>query len=106
MLLILSRSITSESIKFEVGYKLSQEMCKSFEKNSETLMYMYLRKTSPYLSGSTLRLRYRDQPVNAVYCENHTEHTNALCGQNTEIFNVKSRNMYIVATVLEVVNYS
>jgi hypothetical protein len=21
----------------------------------------------------------------AVYCENHTEHTNALCGQNAEL---------------------
>jgi hypothetical protein len=24
----------------------------------------------------------------AVYCENHMEHTNTLCGQNTEIFYV------------------
>jgi hypothetical protein len=24
------------------------------------------------------RLRYRDQPVNAVYCENHTEHTDTV----------------------------
>jgi hypothetical protein len=31
-----------------------------------------------------LRLRYRAQPVNAVYCENHTEHINTLCGQNAE----------------------
>jgi hypothetical protein len=23
-------------------------------------------------------LRYRDQPVNAVYCENHTEHTDTV----------------------------
>jgi hypothetical protein len=35
----------------------------------------------PYLTGNTLRARYRGQPVNvslrkpAVYCENHTEHT-------------------------------
>jgi hypothetical protein len=42
---------------------------------------------SPYLTGHTLHLRYRAQPVNAVwetvavYCENHTEHTNALCVQ-------------------------
>jgi hypothetical protein len=28
---------------------------------------------SSYLTGITLRLRYRAQPVNAVYCENHTE---------------------------------
>jgi hypothetical protein len=24
----------------------------------------------------------------AVYCENHTEHTDALCGQNAELWNV------------------
>jgi hypothetical protein len=34
------------------------------------------------------RLHYISQPVNAVYCENHTEHTNTLCGQNAE-------NLYI-----------
>jgi hypothetical protein len=28
-----------------------------------------------YLTGNTLRLRYRAQPVNAVCCENRTEHT-------------------------------
>jgi hypothetical protein len=26
----------------------------------------------------------------AVYCENHTEHTNALCGGNEEILYVKA----------------
>jgi hypothetical protein len=26
----------------------------------------------------------------AVYCENHTEHTNTLCGQNAEFSNVKA----------------
>jgi hypothetical protein len=33
-----------------------------------------------YLTGNTLRLDYKAQPVNAVtvYCENHTEHTNTL----------------------------
>jgi hypothetical protein len=30
----------------------------------------------------------------AVYCENHTEHTDTLCGQNAELFNVKSDGMY------------
>jgi hypothetical protein len=27
-----------------------------------------------------------DHPVNAVYCENHMEHTDTLCGQNAEFF--------------------
>jgi hypothetical protein len=44
-------------------------------------------KYSPYLAENTLPIRYRDQPDNAVWervavcCENHTEHTNTLCGQ-------------------------
>jgi hypothetical protein len=30
----------------------------------------------------------------AVYCENHTEHTNALCGQNAEFRYVKADRTY------------
>jgi hypothetical protein len=30
----------------------------------------------------------------AVYCENHTEHTNALCGQNSEFYCVKAGGTY------------
>jgi hypothetical protein len=41
-------------------------------------------KLSPYLTGNALHLRYKPQPVNAVYCENHTKHTDPLCGQNVE----------------------
>jgi hypothetical protein len=48
-------------------------------------------KLSSYVTGNTLRLRYKDQSVNAVwgsnraiYCENHMKHTNILCGQNAE----------------------
>jgi hypothetical protein len=37
-----------------------------------------LNNFSPYLIGNTLRVRYKDEPVNAVYCENHTEHINTL----------------------------
>jgi hypothetical protein len=45
---------------------------------------------SPYLTGNTLHLRYRAQPVNAVWgnsrclLENHMEHSDTLCGQNAE----------------------
>jgi hypothetical protein len=35
----------------------------------------------------------------AVYCENHTEHTYVLCGQNAESMTVKPV-VYIVTTVL------
>jgi hypothetical protein len=30
----------------------------------------------------------------AVYCENHTEHTDTLCGQNAEFGCVKAGGMY------------
>jgi hypothetical protein len=32
----------------------------------------------------------------AVYCENHTERTNALCGQNAEFYNVKASGTHVV----------
>jgi hypothetical protein len=31
----------------------------------------------------------------AVYCENHTEHTDTLCGQNVEFPYVKENGTYI-----------
>jgi hypothetical protein len=31
-----------------------------------------------YLIGNTLRRHYKAQPVNDVYCENHTEHTDTV----------------------------
>jgi hypothetical protein len=30
----------------------------------------------------------------AVYCENHTEHTDTLCMQNEELLNVKAGGTY------------
>jgi hypothetical protein len=30
----------------------------------------------------------------AVYCENHTEHTNTLCGKNAEFYYVKADGKY------------
>jgi hypothetical protein len=30
----------------------------------------------------------------AVYCENHTKHTNTLCGQNAEFLCVKASGTY------------
>jgi hypothetical protein len=44
---------------------------------------------SPYLTGNTLSLAYEPNRLMqfrdtvAVYCENHTEHTDTLCGQNS-----------------------
>jgi hypothetical protein len=31
----------------------------------------------------------------AVYCENHMEHTNTLCGQNTEFLHATAAGTYI-----------
>jgi hypothetical protein len=53
------------------------------------------------LSEKTLDLHYNDQPVNvvwgniiAVYCENHMQHANTLCGQNAEFLNVTAGGTY------------
>jgi hypothetical protein len=43
------------------------------------------KKDSVRTSQETLRVLYRARPVNAAYCENHTEHTDALCGRNVEV---------------------
>jgi hypothetical protein len=32
--------------------------------------------------------------ISDVYCENHTEHTNTLCGQNAEFSYVKAGGIY------------
>jgi hypothetical protein len=55
-------------------------------------------KSSVRSSQEILRLRYKAQPVNAVretvavYCENHTEHTNALCGWWSEFCFTEGRS--------------
>jgi hypothetical protein len=49
-----------------------------------------IHKSTPYLTGNTFRLHYKAHRLMlfgetvAVYCENHTEHTDTLCGQNAE----------------------
>jgi hypothetical protein len=37
----------------------------------------------------------------AVYCENHMEHINTLCGQNVEFQYVKSRGTYTIHLALK-----
>jgi hypothetical protein len=44
---------------------------------------------SSYLTGKTNRLMLFRERV-AVYCENHTEHTDTLCRQNAEFYCVKA----------------
>jgi hypothetical protein len=36
----------------------------------------------------------------AVYCENHTEHTNTLCGQNVQFCNVYKSSPYLTGNTL------
>jgi hypothetical protein len=38
----------------------------------------------------------------AVYCENHTEHTNTLCGQNADIFNAKGGEAHSYSLALNI----
>jgi hypothetical protein len=59
-----------------------------------------LYKSSPCLTGNTLRLRYKVQSVNAVretvavYCENHKESTNTLRGQKVEFQHFEAYGRY------------
>jgi hypothetical protein len=37
----------------------------------------------------------------AVYCENHMEHINTLCGQNADLLNIKAGGTYSYRCVLK-----
>jgi hypothetical protein len=56
-----------------------------------TQIHCVCRMQRLYLTGNTIRLQYKFKPVNvfwervAVYCENHTEHTDKLCMQDVEL---------------------
>jgi hypothetical protein len=105
-----------------------------------TILPVMLRRVSLYLTGDTSLLRYRAQPVNAVWgnsrcllwepygthtdtvrtsqethhfsatepnrltlcgitvavcCENRTEHTDTLCGQNTKLLTPEVDGIYV-----------
>jgi hypothetical protein len=55
---------------------------------------------SSYLTGSTSRFRYRDQPINAVWRNIRCllwepyEHTNTLCRENTEFWYIEVDGTY------------
>jgi hypothetical protein len=40
----------------------------------------------------------------AVYCENRTEHTNTLCGQNMEFCNIYKFSPYLTENTLRLLN--
>jgi hypothetical protein len=39
--------------------------------------------------------------IMAVYCENHTEYVNTLCGQNAELFSIEVYGIYNYLSVLK-----
>jgi hypothetical protein len=41
-----------------------------------------------------------------VYCENHTEHTDTLCGQNAEFYCVKAGGTYSYYWALKTLNFT
>jgi hypothetical protein len=59
----------------------------------QNAQFCNIYKSSSYLTGNTLHNCYKAQPINAVveadaiYCENLTEHTDTLQGQNAEFCN-------------------
>jgi hypothetical protein len=60
----------------------------------------YCSEDQPYPTGNTLLLHYRAQPVNAVYCENHTEHTDTVrTPQETHYFSTTGPNRLMLFTV-------
>jgi hypothetical protein len=63
--------------------RLSYLYCSIEKKRTLKIEFLPNHKTSVRTSQET-RLRYKDQPVNAVYCESHTKHTDTLCGQNAD----------------------
>jgi hypothetical protein len=79
--------------------------CENHTEHTDTVWAQLLLnntyKSSPYLTGNKLRRRYKPQQVNAVwetiavYCENHTEHRNILCGRNAEFQYMLKRVVHI-----------
>jgi hypothetical protein len=47
-----------------------------------------------YVSMTTTNRLMLFRETVAVYCENHMEHTNTLCGQNAEFWDVKAGGTY------------
>jgi hypothetical protein len=56
-------------------------------------------KLNSYLTGSTLGLHHTDQPVNAVYCENHTN-TQIHCVGRIQCFSILKQVVHTVTTEL------
>jgi hypothetical protein len=60
-------------------------------------IYKYSVRTSQeghYVSATKPNQLMLFRETVAVYCENHTEHTNTLCGQNVAFNYVKSSGAY------------
>jgi hypothetical protein len=79
-----------------------------FEVNSRCLLRESYKtqRYSPYLTANSLRLRYEPNRLMlfretvGVYCENHTEHTDTLCGSNAEFLWILEQMVHVVAILL------
>jgi hypothetical protein len=66
----------------------------SFETEFDLNNAVRTSQETHYVSATKPNRLMLFREIIAVYCENHMEHINALCGQNSEFFNVKSGGTY------------
>jgi hypothetical protein len=57
---------------------------------------IHTSQETPHVSAAEINLLMLFRETVAVYCEKHTEHTDALCGHNAEFWYVKSRRNHTV----------
>jgi hypothetical protein len=62
-------------------------------------IYCFHQKSQCNFATEPNRLMLFRETV-AVYCENHTEHTNTLCGQNVEFCNIYKSSSYLTRNTL------
>jgi translation initiation factor IF-1 len=92
--------------KFKLFWEITAVYCENHTEHTNTLCgqnaeFCNIYKSSSYLTGTHYvsatepnRLMLFRETV-AVYCENHTEHTNTLCGHNAEYRRFKTGGTYI-----------
>jgi hypothetical protein len=70
--------------------------CEGWMKNNGLIYKNPVRipQETHYVSVTTPNRLMLFRETVAVYCENRTEHTNTLCGQNADLFNVKADDTY------------
>jgi hypothetical protein len=64
----------------------------------------FVRHRKHYVSATKPSRLMMFRETVAVYCENHTEHTDTLCGQNAGLLQMLKQAVDIVTTVLSMDN--